>query len=126
MSDDPLTFSCKDHPSALNIDARADRDEVVLVFSGEADAAAGPLLTHALARASANGHGRIAVDLAGLDFIDTHCLGILFDARERLKHRGTDLTLRCPQPPVRRLLDILRREDVIEHPRADGGPTVVG
>ena len=42
MLDDSPPFSCKDHPSALNIDARASRDAIVLAFSGEADAAAGP------------------------------------------------------------------------------------
>lgn len=107
-------FSCKDHPSALNISARASRDAIVLAFSGEADAAAGPLVAHALHQATAYGHTRIQVDLAELEFIDTHCLGILFDTHEDLRANGGDLVLRSPQPPVRRLLDILERQDLIE------------
>jgi anti-sigma B factor antagonist len=114
MLDESLSFSCKDHPSALNIEARASRDVIVLAFSGEADAAAAPLLSHALAQATAFGHTRIAVDLADLEFIDTHCLSILFDTHESLRDRGGDLTLLSPQPPVRRLLDILEREDLID------------
>ena len=114
MPDDAPPFSCKDHPSALNISARASRDAIVLAFSGEADAAAGPLLAHALTQATAYGHTRIAVDLADLEFIDTHCLSILFDTHEMLRELGGDLTLLSPQPPVRRLLDILDRQDLIQ------------
>jgi len=86
----------------------------VLAFSGDADAAAGPLLTHALAQATANGHTRIALDLAELEFIDAHCLSILFDTQERLRELGGELILRSPPLSVRRLLDILEREDLIE------------
>jgi anti-sigma B factor antagonist len=111
---DPPPFSCRDHPSALNIRARASRDAIRLAFSGEADAAAGPLLAHALTQATAYGHTRIEVDLADLEFIDTHCLSILFDTHETLRAIGGDLVLSSPQPPVRRLLDILERQDLID------------
>jgi len=114
MLDDSPPFSCKDHPSALNIRARASRDAIVLAFSGDADAAAGPLLAHALTQATVHGHTRIEIDLADLEFIDTYCLSILFDTQEMLRDRGGDLVLRSPPPPVRRLLDILERQDLIE------------
>jgi anti-anti-sigma factor len=114
MLDESPPFSCKDHPSGLNIEARASRDAIVLAFSGDADAAAAPLLSHALAQATAYGHTRIAVDLTDLEFIDTHCLSILFDTHASLRDRGGDLTLLSPPPPVRRLLDILEREDLID------------
>ena len=110
----PAPFSCKDHPSALNIDARVSRDAIVLAFSGEADAAAGPLVSHALAQATAHGHTRIAIDLTDLEFIDAHCLSILFDTHETLRDAGGELTLMSPQPPVRRLIDILERQDLLE------------
>jgi anti-anti-sigma factor len=72
------------------------------------------LFAHALRQASENGHTRVAVDLADLEFIDTHCLSIIFGAHEKLRDRGADLVLRSPQPSVRRLLDILERQDLIE------------
>jgi anti-sigma B factor antagonist len=114
MSDDSPPFSCKDHPSALDIRARAGRDAIVLSFRGDADAAAGPMLAYALTQATAYGHTRIELDLAELEFMDTHCLGILFETQEALRGRGGDLVLRSPPPPVRRLLDILERQDLIE------------
>jgi anti-anti-sigma factor len=114
MLDDSPPVSCKDHPSALSIDARTSRDALVLAFRGEADAAAAPLVSHALTQASTYGHRRIAIDLVDLEFIDTQCLSILFDAHELLRARGGDLVLLSPQPAVRRLLDILQRQDLIE------------
>jgi anti-sigma B factor antagonist len=114
MLDDSPPFSCKEHPSALDIRARASRDAIVLAFSGDADAAAGPLLAHALTQATVYGHTRIEIDLTDLEFIDTYCLGILFDTQQMLRGRGGDLVLRSPPPPVRRLLDILERQDLIE------------
>ena len=114
MLDDSPPFSCKDHPSALNIRARASRNAIVLSFSGDADAAAGPLLAHALTQATEYGHTRIAVDLADLEFMDTYCLSILLETQEALRDRGGDLVLHSPPPPVRRLLDILERQDLIE------------
>jgi anti-anti-sigma factor len=114
MLDDSPPFSCKDHPSALQIDARTSGNALVLALRGEADAAAAPMVSHALTQASTNGHRRLAIDLADLEFIDSHCLSVLFDTHEILRNRGGDLVLRSPQPAVRRLLDILQRDDLIE------------
>lgn len=114
MLDDAEPFSCQANPCALKVAAHSRRDEIVLVFSGEADVAAGPLLAHALTQASVHAPSRVAVDLSGLEFIDTHCLSIIFGTQDKLRARGADLVLRSPQPSVRRLLDILERQDLIE------------
>lgn len=115
MLDERNSWSCQtSRPSALRVDARTGRDEVVLAFSGEADPSTAPLLAHALRQASEIGHARLAVDLTGLEFIDTHCLSIIFGTHEELRERGAHLVLRRPQPSVRRLLEILQRQDLIE------------
>jgi len=114
MLDERNTRSCPTTPSALRVAAHTTRDEIVLAFSGDADVYTAPLFAHALRQASENGHTRVAVDLADLEFIDTHCLSIIFGAHEKLRDRGADLVLRSPQPSVRRLLDILERQDLIE------------
>lgn len=114
MPDDARSHSCQSVPSPLRVAARTAPNEVVLAFSGEADVATAPLLAHALYQASEIAPPRVAVDLAGLDFIDTHCLELILGTHEKLKARGTDLVVRSPQPPVRRLLDILQRQDLIE------------
>jgi anti-anti-sigma factor len=116
MLDERNSWSCQTNPSALRVDAHTGRDEIVLAFSGEADPSTAPLLAHALRQASEIGHARVAVDLTGLEFIDTHCLSIIFGTHEMLQARGADLVLRSPQPPVRRLLEILQRQDLLEYP----------
>ena len=114
MPDEAEPFACLAHPCALKVAAHARRDEIVLVFSGEADVAAAPLLTHALTQASVHAPERVAVDLSGLEFIDTHCLDIILGTQDKLRARGADLVLRSPQPSVLRMLQLLERQDLIE------------
>ena len=115
MLDEMYAGSCDAVPDAFSVSGQAGTDEVVLVFTGEADVSAAPLVAHALSQASWYRHARVALDLADLEFIDTHCLEIIFGAQEALRDRGADLVLRSPQPSVRRLLDILQRQDLIEN-----------
>jgi len=115
MLDEAYAGSCESVPNLFRVTGHAGPNEVVLVFTGDADVSAAPLLAHALSQASWYRHARVAVDLADLDFIDTHCLQIIFGAHDELRNRGADLVLRSPRPPVRRLLDILQRQDLIEN-----------
>ncbi|HTL85353.1 MAG TPA: STAS domain-containing protein [Acidimicrobiia bacterium] len=114
MLDEAYAGAYESVANPFGVTSHAGPNEVVLIFTGEADVSAAPLLAHALSRASRYRHARVAVDLADLDFIDTYCLGIIFDARDELRARDADLVLRSPRPSVRRLLDILQREDLIE------------
>ena len=100
--------------SSLRVEARSRADEIVLAFSGDADVSSGPLLEHALTQAIDHGHTHVTIDLTGLEFIDTHCLSLIFGAHERIRDAGAALVLRAPRAPVRRLLEILEREDLIE------------
>ena len=115
MLDQAYASSCESVPDPFNVSGRAESNEVVLVLTGEADASAAPLLSRALSHASWYRHARVAVDIADLGFIDTHCLAIIFGARDELRDRGADLVLRSPRPSVRRLLDLLERQDLIEN-----------
>jgi anti-sigma B factor antagonist len=100
--------------SALRVEAHTFPHEIVLAFSGEADAGTAPLLARALTQASENGHSRVTADISGLEFLDTFCLEIIVDMRDKLRDRGIDLVLRSPQSAVRRILDILQHQDLIE------------
>ena len=116
MVDATNSSSCKTTPCALRVEAHTCHDEMVLAFSGDADVATAPLLARALTQASDNGRSRVTLDLSGLEFLDTYCLEIIFDIRDKLRDRGADLVLRSPHSSVRRILDILQRQDVIERP----------
>jgi len=99
---------------ALSVNGYVGPDEIVLALSGEADVASAPLLGRVLSQACSYGHTRIALDLAGLDFINSHCLSLILGTRDMLRDRGADLVLRAPRSSVRRILGILQQEDVIE------------
>lgn len=48
----------------------------------------------------------VTLDLSGLDFIDSAGLGFILIARERTGDAGKSLSLRRPQPHIRRMLDL--------------------
>jgi len=115
MLENAYAGSCESVPNPFTVSGHARPNEIVLVFKGEADVAAAPLLEHALTRASAYPHMRVMIDLADVEFIDTHCLAIIFGVHDELRDRGAELVLRSPRPQVRRLLDILERQGLVEN-----------
>ena len=101
-------------PTALRIDARSDGGSAVLVLEGEADLATAPALAQALAKVTAHGDPRVVLDVARLDFIDAHCLGVIAETRALLGAHGRELVLRSPEAFVRRVLWVLELDDLVE------------
>ena len=99
---------------ALRVQRSRGRDEYVLLVDGEADLATAALLGQALASASHHKHERVVLDIAGLQFIDAHCLGVISNARCLLREQDRELVLRSPPPLVRRLLTICEMDALIE------------
>ena len=98
----------------------SDRGAVVLALQGEADIATAPLLTRALSRVTELGTARVVLDAASLDLIDACCLGVIADARDRLREQGRDLVVRSPTALLHRVLTVLEMEDLIEHASEPG------
>lgn len=73
-----------------------------LALSGEIDAHTAPALSAAIGELS----GNVALDLAGVDFVDSSGLRVLIDAHQSVSGRGDSLTLKQPSDAVRRLLEI--------------------
>ncbi|MGH9039946.1 MAG: STAS domain-containing protein [Acidimicrobiia bacterium] len=93
----------------------------VLCLRGELDVATGPVLAQALGRVMARDHQVVVVDLAELEFIDWPGVRMLVDARARLRARSSDLTLRSPPPLVRRVLDVLGLNSLVQAPETPRG-----
>jgi anti-anti-sigma factor len=100
----------------FGVSVSAGSDEVVLHLRGEADLATAPLLQEALASplASNLSYQRLVLDFEELSFIDSHCIGIIDDARTDLSQVGRDLTVRSPAPIARRVLGICGMSGMIE------------
>ncbi len=73
-----------------------------LALSGEIDAHTAPALAAAIGELS----GNVALDLAGVDFVDSSGLRVLIDAHQSVSGRGDSLSLKQPSDAVRRLLEI--------------------
>jgi anti-sigma B factor antagonist len=56
----------------------------------------------------------IVLDLSGVEFMDSSCLGFLIQARGTLTADGGSLVLRNPSEAARRLLSAAEVEDLLE------------
>jgi anti-sigma B factor antagonist len=73
---------------------------------GELDQSTAPELREALARSLAEPADPILVDLSDCDFIDSTGLSLLVETKRRLAEHQKRFGVCCPDPDVRRLLEI--------------------
>lgn len=73
-----------------------------LTLIGEIDAHTAPGLGAAIEALS----GDVALDLSGVEFVDSSGLRVLIDAHQSISGRGDSLSLHQPSDAVRRLLEI--------------------
>jgi anti-anti-sigma factor len=97
--------------SAADIDFRIDEEHprsgvVVLALHGDADLHAATELRVRLNATIEAGTRVLVIDLSGVMFIDSMALGVLLDARKRLRARGGALRIVGPSPDVRRVFEL--------------------
>ncbi len=88
----------------LETDDRGDL--TVVTVKGEVDLYTAPSLKEAIADLVSSGRSRIAVDLAGVEFMDSSGLGVLIGALKRCKEAGGSLALAGPGESVLKVLAI--------------------
>jgi anti-sigma B factor antagonist len=77
---------------------------VVVSLRGEQDMSTAGRFAAVLAGAALEGDGDLVVDLSHVEFMDAKVVMVLVRARESLRARSRDLTLRAPSPFARRIL----------------------
>ena len=85
-----------------------------LVVSGELDVASGPALEHAVARVLDGQGEEFRLDLSALVFMDSTGARSLVRVHRRLESIGRHLVLVSPTPPVRRVIELLGLDAVID------------
>jgi len=85
-----------------SVELQQDPGGPVVVISGDADLRSAVAVDEALQVAGAD-HDRVIVDLAAATLIDSRTIGVLIDWVERLRARGGDLPIVCPDSDVLRL-----------------------
>jgi len=84
---------------------REERDgAIVLRLAGELDLYNADEIRDALNDAIGSGAGRIVVDMAEVEFVDSTALGVLIEARSKLGSNG--LVLAAPGVETRRTLEV--------------------
>lgn len=85
-----------------------------LVVTGELDVASGPALEHAVARVLDGQGGDFRLDLSALTFMDSTGARSLVRVHRRLESIGRRLVLVSPTRPVRRVIELLGLDGLIE------------
>jgi anti-sigma B factor antagonist len=90
----------------LLIETREAGQWIVLDAKGEVDLYTAPRLKEHVGGMVAEGKPRIAVNLEGVEFMDSTGIGVLISGLKRCREAGGDLTLVAPREPVRKVLSI--------------------
>ncbi|MGH2692600.1 MAG: STAS domain-containing protein [Actinomycetota bacterium] len=88
----------------LETDDRGDM--TVVSVKGEVDLYTAPSLKDRVADLVSAGRNRLAVDLGGVEFMDSTGLGVLIGGLKRCKEAGGSLALIAPREPVIKVLAI--------------------
>lgn len=88
-----------------------------ITLSGELDLAGAPRVRQAVDDALGRDRRHIAVDAAGLSFIDSTGLVALLNAREEVTAAGGSLRLTAASPAVTRVLEMAGLDDLLEQRR---------
>jgi anti-anti-sigma factor len=99
-------------PSLFSAEVRLDGGRGVVSISGELDLVSVPVLLACVATLSADVDD-VVLDLGELRFIDASGLHAIDASAQRLRTSGGSLVLRAPQPPVRRIFDLLGFERTV-------------
>lgn len=100
VPEDPAT------PGSLTIQRSDDARGPVLTLGGELDLESAPELSRRLRELEEAKAGRVLIDLASLEFMDSSGLSVLVQAHRSAQGSGTQLALRPGPPQVQRLFEL--------------------
>ncbi len=85
----------------------------VLQLDGRLNMVTASCLRDHVGSAVASGQNRIAVDLAGIDFIDSSGLGALINGLKTARQAGGDLRIAAPNDQVKLVLQLTNMERLL-------------
>lgn len=97
----------------LRVDCSSEADTARIIADGEIDLATVNKLRSAVTELIAQGARHLTVDLDRVTYIDSSGLGMLIGAHKRMASSGGNLTIRCAQARVLRLLSITGLDRVL-------------
>ena len=85
----------------------------VLQLDGRLNMVTASCLRDHVGSAVASGHNRIAIDLTGIDFIDSSGLGALINGLKTARQAGGDLRIAAPNDQVKLVLQLTNMERLL-------------
>jgi anti-anti-sigma factor len=100
-------------PHELRVDVLGNAHEgFVVVVAGDIDLGSAPAVHERLQGLAGTGAGVVA-DLAGVTFIDSSGIHALLSSARAIDAAGGTLVLASPSPAVRRLLELVKADEVV-------------
>jgi len=90
----------------LLVESKEAGDWTIVEVKGEVDLYTAPRLKEELSSLADQGRIHIAVDLEGVEFLDSTGLGVLIGSLRRCRERGGALALVAPREAVQKVLRI--------------------
>lgn len=95
----------------------------IICLRGEHDAFTAGALAEAISHATTLGEGDLVIDLTDVEFMAIATVGVISQARERLRLQSRSVVLQSPSRCAQRVLDLCGIADRVEpSPAVGGGP----
>ena len=98
----------------MEANVRQEQDVTVVTLSGELDASNNQELSEVLDRELGEGRRRFIVDLEGVGFVDSSGIAALVRFYKSVQAGSGEMCLAQPQPPVRRIFELTRLNQVFD------------
>ena len=98
----------------LTIDKSQSSDGSLIQVVGEVDLYSSPELRKAILKAVPSAEGSLAIDLAGVTYIDSSGVATLVEGLRSAREHGIGFALVSPSPAVMQVLELARLDSVFE------------
>ena len=99
---------------ALNIELELLSDETVISVAGDVDLYTSPELRNAILNAIPKAAGRVAVNLSGVNYIDSSGVATLVEGLRSARKNDKAFVLVAPSPAVSQVLELAKLDSVFE------------
>jgi anti-anti-sigma factor len=106
----------------IRIERVPQTDGVELAVVGRLDAESAGELRHAVAAEVRRGEHRIALDLAGVTFLSSAGIRVLFETQREARSAGGECLVRVASAPVQKVLELTRLDAILMRPAARAAP----
>ena len=98
----------------LTIDKEKSPSGFLIRVVGEVDLYSSPELRKAILKAVPSAEGGLAIDMAGVTYIDSSGVATLVEGLRSAREHGTGSSLVSPSPAVMQVLELARLDSIFE------------